>query len=67
MHLNGKSVKEIAERMKISERVVRSYIWRKKNPQKYQELLRRYFTKKRQKEEVEEMKAKVEEQKQNSK
>ena len=47
----GKSIKEIGDKMKLSERVVRSYIWRAKNPEKYRELLKRYFAKKKQKQE----------------
>lgn len=49
MHKKGVSVKEIAEKMKISERLVRSYIWRAANPEKYKELLKRYFDKKKEK------------------
>lgn len=47
LHQKGKTVKEIAEKMKLSERVVRSYVWRKQNPSKYAELLKRYFEKKK--------------------
>ena len=46
LHQKGLSVKEIADKMKISERLVRSYLWRSANPEKYKELLKRYFTKK---------------------
>lgn len=46
----GVSVKEIAEKMKLSERIVRAYIWRMKNPEKYKALVKRYFEKKREKE-----------------
>jgi ribosomal protein S6 len=59
MHQKGAGVKEIAEKMKLSERVVRSYIWRAKNPEKYKALLQRYFEKKRQKKETEAIKAAV--------
>ena len=38
----GVSVKEIAQKMKISEKIVRSYIWRAKNPEKFKALLKRY-------------------------
>jgi predicted transcriptional regulator len=57
MHQKGVSVKEIAEKMKISERVVSSYIWRAANPEKYKELLNRYFAKKREKQENEKKEA----------
>ena len=49
LYQGGASVKEITEKMKLSERVIRSYIWRKKNPEKYRELLKRYFEKRKQK------------------
>ena len=49
LHQKGVSVKDIAEKMKLSERVVRSYVWRMKNPEKYKELLKRYFEKRKQK------------------
>lgn len=57
LHKKGVSVKEIAEKTKLNERVVRAYIWRKENPEKYKALLNRYFSKKRQKQENEEIKA----------
>lgn len=59
LHQKGASVKEIAEKMKLSERIVRSYIWRVANPEKYKALLQRYFEKKRQKQETEEIKLAV--------
>ena len=46
------SVKEIAEKTKLSERIVRAYIWRVKNPEKYKALVKRYFEKKREKEKM---------------
>jgi len=49
LHQKGVKVKEIAEKMKLSEQIVRSYIWRAKNPEKYKKLLERYFEKKKQK------------------
>lgn len=49
LHQKGIGIKEIAEKMKLSERVVRSYVWRVANPEKYRELLQRYFAKKKQK------------------
>ena len=42
----GVSVKEITEKTKLSERIVRAYIWRMKNPEKYKALVKRYFEKK---------------------
>jgi len=57
MHEKGVSNKEIAQKMNISERVVASYVWRAKNPEKYAELLKRYFAKKRQKQENEKKEA----------
>lgn len=42
----GVSVKEITEKTKLSERIVRAYIWRMKNPEKYTALVKRYFEKK---------------------
>jgi DNA-binding NarL/FixJ family response regulator len=47
LHQKGVSAKEIAAKTKLSERIVRSYIWRMKNPEKYRELLKRYFAKKK--------------------
>jgi predicted transcriptional regulator len=67
MHQKGVSVKEIAEKMKLSQQIVRSYIWRAKNPQKYKKLLNRYFAKRKQKAENEKIKALVQKQKQESK
>lgn len=49
LHQKGLSGKEIAEKMKISERLARSYIWRSNDPEKYKELLKRYFAKKKEK------------------
>jgi predicted transcriptional regulator len=46
----GVNVKEIAEKTKLSERIVRAYIWRVKNPEKYKALVKRYFEKKKGKE-----------------
>ena len=47
LHKKGVRVKEIAEKMQIKETLVRSYIWRSANPEKYKELLKRYFAKKK--------------------
>jgi hypothetical protein len=47
LHQKGSSVKQIAEKMKLGERVVRSYVWRSANPEKYDALLRRYREKKK--------------------
>lgn len=52
LHRKGVSVKEIAEKMKLKERVVRAYIWRMKNPEKYKALVKRYFDKKKAKAEA---------------
>jgi hypothetical protein len=49
MHQKSANVKEIAEEMKLGERVVRSYIWRAHNPKKYRSLPKRYHEKKKQK------------------
>jgi DNA-binding NarL/FixJ family response regulator len=38
LHQKGMSVKEIAEKMKLKESLVRAYIWRMKNPEKYRKL-----------------------------
>jgi orotate phosphoribosyltransferase-like protein len=52
MHQKGLSVKEISEKMNIGERLVQSYLWRSANPEKYKELLKRYFAKKKEKQQV---------------
>jgi DNA-binding NarL/FixJ family response regulator len=57
MRKEGMDVKQISEKMKLSERVIRSYIWRMKNPEAYKALLHRYFEKRRQKKETEAIKA----------
>lgn len=49
MHTKGASVKDISEKMKISERIVRSYVWRAKNPEKFKALLARYQEKRKKK------------------
>jgi len=59
LHQKGVSIKEIAEKMKLSERIVRAYIWRKQNPEKYKALLSKYFAKRRQKQENETIRAAV--------
>lgn len=56
LHQKGESVKDIAEKMNLSERIVRAYIWRSANPEKYKVLLNKYFAKKRHKQENEEIK-----------
>lgn len=53
----GYNAKQISEKLGIDQRLVRSYIWRAKNPEKYKALLKRYFEKKRQKKETEAIKA----------
>lgn len=50
LHQKGNTVREIAEKMRLNERVVRAYIWRLANREKYSALLKRYFEKKRGKE-----------------
>jgi hypothetical protein len=47
MSQKGSIVKDIAKKTGLSERVVRSYLWRKKNPDKYKALLARYLANKR--------------------
>ena len=47
MQQKGVSVKDIAKKTGQSERVVRSYIWRAKNPEKYKILLSRYLVKRK--------------------
>jgi len=47
LHQKDIPVKEIAEKMDLKERVVRAYIWRMKNPEKYKALVKRYFDKKK--------------------
>ncbi len=47
MHQKGVSVKDIAQKMKLSEAIVRSYVWRAGNPEKYKSLLKRYHEKKK--------------------
>jgi len=49
LHQKGLSVKDIAEKLKLNEGIVRSYIWRAANPEKYKALLERYYQKKREK------------------
>ena len=50
LHQEGVDVKDIAEKMKLKESVVRAYIWRTKNPEKYQKLVKRWYDKKKAKE-----------------
>jgi hypothetical protein len=47
LHQEGLKVKEIATKMKLNEWVVRAYIWRAENPEKYKALLKRYHEKKK--------------------
>lgn len=67
MRIEGLTVKQISEKMRLSERVIRSYIWRLKNPEAYKALLHRYFEKRRQKKETEEIRTAAKNQNQNSK
>jgi predicted solute-binding protein len=41
------AVKQLAKELKISERLVRSYLWRARNPEKFKACVDRYFEKKR--------------------
>ena len=66
LHQKGASVKEIAEKMNLSDKIVRSYVWRMKNPEKYKALLQRYFAKRKLKKENEAIKTAVKNQNQNS-
>lgn len=59
LHNKGASVREIATKLDISPRLVRSYLWRGLHPAEYRALLKRYFTKRKQKKEIEEVKAAV--------
>ena len=52
LHQKGLSVKEIAEKMKLKESLVRAYIWRMKNPEKYKKLVKRWYDKKKAKTET---------------
>ena len=52
LYKKGASAKEIAEKMKLNERLVRSYLRRSANPEKYRALLQRYFAKKKKQEEI---------------
>jgi ribosomal protein S30 len=65
LNQKGMDIKQISEKLKISEKIARSYLWRAKNPQKYQELLKRYFEKRRLRKENEVLQAAAK--KQNSK
>ena len=38
---------QIAQKLKISVRSARSYVWRAQNPEAYQEMLKRYFAKRK--------------------
>jgi hypothetical protein len=48
LHQEGLSTKEIAEKMKLKETIVRSYVWRSAHRQEYKQLLERYYQKKQQ-------------------
>lgn len=49
MSQKGLSVADIAKKTGLTERVVRSYIWRAKNPEKFKALLARYQEKRKKK------------------
>lgn len=59
LHSKGLKAKAISEKLGIDERLVRSYIWRAANPQKYKMLLARYFAKRKQRQENEAIKLAV--------
>lgn len=59
LHQKGIGIREISEKMNLKQTIVRSYIWRAANPEKYKALLQRYFAKKRQKQENAEIKLAV--------
>jgi len=43
----GKSIKEVAEALGISERIVRSYKWRGENPEAFKKMLDKYYAKRK--------------------
>jgi hypothetical protein len=47
LYTKGVSIKAISKRTKLDERVIRSYIWRQKNPDKFSQLLKRYQEKRK--------------------
>ena len=47
LHQRGFKSKKIAELLGITARLANAYIWRKKNPEKYRALLKKYFDKKK--------------------
>ena len=47
------AVKQLTKELKISERLVRSYLWRARNPEKFKACVDRYFEKKRKAKEAE--------------
>jgi len=49
MNQKGSSVKDIAKKTGLTEKVIRSYIWRKQNPEKFKALLKRYQEKRKKK------------------
>jgi hypothetical protein len=49
MSQKGISVKDIAKKTVLKEQIVRSYIWRKRNSEKYKALLSRYQKKRKEK------------------
>ena len=54
---HGMAPADIAEAFSITRRTVHAYIWRVGNPEKFNALLKKYYERKRQKKEVEEMKS----------
>lgn len=53
------AVNQLTKELKISKRLVRSYLWRARNPEKYKALLDRYFEKKRKAKEADKAKNKA--------
>jgi hypothetical protein len=49
MSQKGASVKDIAKKTGLRDQIIRSYIWRKQNPEKFKALLKRYFEKRKKK------------------
>jgi hypothetical protein len=47
MSQKGSTIKDIAKKTGLKEQIVRSYIWRKQNAEKYKALLERYFAKRK--------------------
>jgi len=57
------AIKDIAEVLEVSQRAIRAYLWRVKEPEKYKALLKRYFDKKKTKAQKKQKKEKEAEEK----